>query len=109
VTVAQGDLVAARTEEVRRRELKAAESKADPTLGEQPGDGVSLGLCLVLHGVSRKGQLWHHYLNVRELVVPTGLGLPACLAAPCVSFTFSVLFFVGLPPANVVCLHGHPF
>lgn len=34
VTVAQGDLVAARTEETRRRELKAAESKKDATLGE---------------------------------------------------------------------------
>ena len=44
MTLAQGDLVAARTEEVRRRELKAAESKADPTLGEQPGSDVHFGL-----------------------------------------------------------------
>jgi hypothetical protein len=34
VTVAQSDLVAARTEEVHKRELKAAQLKKDATLGE---------------------------------------------------------------------------
>lgn len=48
VTVAQGELVAARTEETRRRELKAAESKTDPTLGEpqqQAGAGAEPPSC----------------------------------------------------------------
>jgi len=34
VTVAQSDLVAVRTEEARKRELKAEQSKTDKTLGE---------------------------------------------------------------------------
>lgn len=37
VTVAQSDLVAARTEETRKRELKAAQLKKDATLGEVAG------------------------------------------------------------------------
>jgi hypothetical protein len=37
LTVSQGELVAARTEEARKRELKAAQSKTDATLGERTG------------------------------------------------------------------------
>lgn len=49
VTVAQSDLVAARTEEVRKRELKAAQLKKDATLGEPAAASVySIGVMQLL-------------------------------------------------------------
>jgi hypothetical protein len=63
VTVAQSDLVAARTEETRKRELKAAQLKKDATLGEAAAAGATRHCMVVEHRTTfrrrQSVQAWH--------------------------------------------------